>query len=500
MNSKTKEEYYLANPLVRARRNYDMTGQRIFRLAIANLNPKLKNSEYYDEEFPTFHLSTKEVISKFQGKNGNDHRIYEKLSFAAQNMVESSIRIGDMDSFIAFPVFDMIKFNSKDGLTVVFNRHMKPLLLNLEKGNYSRFYLQLAFELSSKYSLILLELILQYRGFKKYDKEKHCEIIERTLTPEELRFSLDVDEKKYKLTHDFIKYVIDPAIREINEKTNYYINPDYKIERGRYRKIKAFVFTMILPDTDAEGKPKIKPKKEDIPAVDTPSVLDTTLSSEIPPAELPPSENNSIKIEEAEQREPDKPKKKLNDYTNEELKALKKLLEVKLNKDTALELVNECGVKAIEKAFKEMNQTKKMGKLIENPAGFIRYKTYEYFNSETEISEEDIFARVAEIEENERQELIRKNEEAERQKAEDDAKEAERKANKQSWKDWEVQALALSYIKNGNTFVDADKDAIEKRGWTTSELISNPNYMAYFYPKNNMLVELAKQKKAGDSV
>ena len=180
MNSKTKEEYYLANPLVRARRNYDMTGQRIFRLAIANLNPKLKNSEYYDEEFPIFHLSTDEVIAKF-----------------------------------------------KDGLTVVFNRHMKPLLLNLEKGNYSRFYLQLAFELSSKYSLILLELILQFRGFRKYDNEKKCDIIERKLTPEELRFSLDVDEKKYKLTHDFIKYVIDPAIKEINEKSKNLCNENY---------------------------------------------------------------------------------------------------------------------------------------------------------------------------------------------------------------------------------------------------------------------------------
>ena len=498
MNSKTKEEYYLANPLVRARRNYDMTGQRIFRLAIANLNPKLKNSEYYDEEFPTFHLSTEEVISTFQGNNGNDHRIYEKLSFAAQNMVESSVRIGDMDSFIAFPVFDMIKFNSKDGLTVVFNRHMKPLLLNLEKGNYSRFYLQLAFELSSKYSLILLELILQFRGFRKYDNEKKCDIIERKLTPEELRFSLDVDEKKYKLTHDFIKYVIDPAIKEINEKTNYYIEPKYKIERGRYRKIKAFVFTMILPDADAKSKPKkIKPKKENIPAPYTSAAPDMQ-SSEIDPAKLSSVESPQPTENTSEQQEP-KPKKKLNDYTNEELKTLKRLLEIKLNKDTALELVNECGIKAIEKAFKEMNQTRKKGILIENPAGFIRYKTHEYFNSETEISEEDIFARVAEIEENERQEQIRLKEETERQKAEENAKEEERKANREPWKEWEIQILAQNYIKNGNTFIDADRKSIEERGWKPEELLNKPEYMAYFRPNSEVSQYIRRKKnKAGD--
>ncbi|MBR3623303.1 MAG: replication initiation protein, partial [Selenomonadaceae bacterium] len=345
MNSKTKEEYYLANPLVRARRNYDMTGQRIFRLAIANLNPKLKNSEYYDEEFPTFHLSTDEVIAKFKGKTGNSHSIYDKLSVAAQNMVESSVRIGDIDSFIAFPVFDMIKFNSKDGLTVVFNRHMKPLLLNLEKGNYSRFYLQLAFELSSKYSLILLELILQFKGLQQYDKEKKCYVIERKLTPEELRFSLDVDEKKYKLTHDFIKYVIDPAIKEINKKTNYYIEPKYKIERGRYRKIKAFVFTMILPNADDEGQPKIKPKKENISAVNNTTVEDVPLL-EIAPAEFP-----TIKTERQEEMPEPKARKRLEDFTKEEAYALARLLKFKVSEKVAFATCEKYGAKAINWAF-----------------------------------------------------------------------------------------------------------------------------------------------------
>ena len=368
---KSKEEYYQANPLVQARRDYNLIEHQLFRLAIADLNPKLKNSQYYNEQFPTFHLSTEDVVKTFQGEKGNSHSIYEKLLISARNMAKSNIEIGNARAFKIFPVFDTIEFSVKEGLTVIFHRNMKPFLLDFDKGNYTRCYLKLAFELSSKYSLILLELMLQYKGTQKHN------IIERKLTAEELKFALDIDENAYKgRMNNFRQFVINPAIKEINEKTNYYIDPDYKIERGRWRKIKAFVFTMILPNADEEGQPKSKkskPKKEDISAIDNVTAEVAPLS-EVAPAEF------SQQI---------KPKKKLNDYTNEELKILKKLLEVKLNKDTALELVNECGIKPIAQAFKEMSQTRKKGIAIENPAGFIRYKTYEYFNSD-EISEEDI--------------------------------------------------------------------------------------------------------------
>lgn len=484
---KTKEEYYQANPLVQARRNYDILEHRILRLAIANLNPKLKNSQYHDEQFPSFHLSTDEVFAQFQSNDKNDHRIYKKIHSACVNMMKSYIQIGDVKNFTLFPVFHRIKFTVAEGLTIQFHEDMKPFLLNFESGNYTRCYLQLAFELSSKYSLILLELMLQYRGTQKHN------IIERRITPEELKFALDVDDNAYQgRINNFKLKVINPAIKEINEQTNYYICPDYKTEYGRWRKIKAFVFTMILPNADEECQPKTKPKKEDISAIDDATVEKAT-SFDVAPAKPSPTENHPVKTEETEEFEPIKPKKKLNDYTNDELKILKKLLEIKLNKDTALELVDECGIKAIEKAFKEMNQTRQKGRLIDNPAGFIRYKTYEYFNSENDITEEDILNRVAEIEENERQERIRLSEEAEQKKAEADAKEAKRKANRKPWKEWEIKILAENYLKNGNTFIEADKKAIKERGWKPQELLNVKEYMQYFYPYSSVLTEISKK-------
>lgn len=463
---KSIEEYYQANPIVQARRNYNLIEHQLFRLAIADLNPRLRNSQYYNEQFPTFHLSTDAVVKIFQGEEGNDHRIYEKLLLSARNMAKSNIEIGNAKAFKIFPVFDTIEFSVKDGLTIIFHRNMKPFLLDFDKGNYTRCYLQLAFELSSKNSLILLELMLQYRGMEKHN------VIERKLTSEELKFALDIDENAYKgRMNNFRIKVIDPAIKEINEKTNYYIKPEYKIERGRWRKIKAFVFTMILPDADAEDKPKIKPKKEAIPAIDT----------SVAPAELTALEN---------ERQKPKPKKKLEDFTKEEAYALAKLLRFKIAEKVAFATLEKYGVKAINWAIQDYQSAKSKGVAINNPAGFVLDKIQEY--NESEVTAEDIFKLVERFEAEDAAEQRKAKEKTEQQKAEENSKDAERKANRKPWKEWEIQILAQNYIKNGNTFIAADKKIIEDRNWKPDELLHNHEYMQYFYPNNKILKMLIK--------
>ena len=88
---------------------------------------------------------------------------------------------------------------------------------------------------------------------------------------------------------------------------------------------------MILPNADEEGsKPKIKPKKEEIPILDTSTVSDTMPSSETPPAELYP-----------EQQEPKKTRKRIEDFTKEEAYALAKLLKFKIAEKRNGKIVNK---------------------------------------------------------------------------------------------------------------------------------------------------------------
>lgn len=472
---KTKEEYYQANPLVQARRNYDILEHRIMRLAIAHLNPKLKNSNYYDEQFPSFHLSTDEVLAQFQGDTKNDHRIYQKIHSACVNMMKSYIQIGDLKNFTLFSVFHRIKFAVADGLNIQFHEDMKPFLLNFESGNYTRCYLQLAFELSSKYSLILLELMLQYRGAQKNN------IIERRITPEELKFALDIDDEAYQgRMNNFRQFVINPAIKEINEKTNYYINPEYKIERGRWRKIKAFVFTLILPNADEEGVPKTEPKAIPAPVTSPKSYTDTTpISKTTPPENLPQNFN------EVQQQEPKKTQKKLEDFTEEEVYALAKLLRFKISEKVAFETLEKFGVKAINWAVENYQTAKNRGVAINNPAGFILDKVQEF--EEVGFVADDIFKLVEKFEAQKNAQIMKEKEEAERKKAEEQElkaaiEEARLKIRNQYTEkeiDELINIIAKEYEISERVFTESICEKLNKYGIKKAEILNR--YIQHHY-------------------
>ena len=233
---------YQSNPILQARKSYGIIEHRLFRLALADLRPKLKNSLYYDEEFRPFQMPVKEVMELFEEAGIERDGMYARLKQSCKSMFKSHFALMEGKDFELCHVFEKIKFTAKEGLFIQFHKDMKKLLLDLEQGNYTRTFLRLSFSLSSTYSLILLELMLQYQGMKKDG------VIERDLTVEELRFSMDVPENAYDgRMNNFRKYVIDAAIAEINEKTDYYIEPKYGLNRGKYNKVTGFHFVLHLP-------------------------------------------------------------------------------------------------------------------------------------------------------------------------------------------------------------------------------------------------------------
>ena len=249
-NDRRELAVYQANPLIQARKHYGIIEHRLFRLAIADLRPKLKNSLYYDEEFRPFHMTAKEVLDQFQGEEGGErHSLYERIFEAHKNMMGSYVQIGTARNHRLFPVFEEISFNVKDGLFIQFHKHMRKFLLDLEHGGYTKSFLKLAFSLSSTYALILLELMLQFQGMQKNGR------IERDLDMEELRFSMDVPENAYGGRIDnFRRRVLDAAIREINEKTDYRMEPKYGLLRGQYNRVKGFHFVLHLPEAKEQEK------------------------------------------------------------------------------------------------------------------------------------------------------------------------------------------------------------------------------------------------------
>ena len=249
-SDKRKLAIYQANPLIQARKHYRIMEHRLFRLAIADVRPKLKNSLYYDEDFRPFHMDTAELLEMFQSEGMEINGIYTRLRESCKNMFDSHFEIGDGKDFELCHVFEKIKFIAKSGLDIQFHKDMKKHLLNLEHGNYTISFLKISFSLSSTYALILLELMLQYRGMQKDG------IIQRDLSVEEIRFFLNIPDKAYVgRMNNFRKRVVDAAIREINEKTEYHLEPSYGILRGQNNQVIGFHFVLHLPEKEEQEIP-----------------------------------------------------------------------------------------------------------------------------------------------------------------------------------------------------------------------------------------------------
>lgn len=231
---------YQRNDFLTAQKPYDLLAHRILRMAVAAVRPHLsKKFDYGDDEFYDIFISKKEL--REMCKETNPDKLSLKLDKAIK-LFWKPIRVGDIHKFTDFVVFERIDWDEDKGLTLRFSHTMKDFLLQLESGHYTKTQLALAFKFSSTYSIILLDLMLQYQG------RANNGVVIRDFTLEELYFSMNISEDKYKgRINNFRNSVIDKAIKEINAKTDYYISPKYEVLHGAYNRVTGFQFVMRLP-------------------------------------------------------------------------------------------------------------------------------------------------------------------------------------------------------------------------------------------------------------
>lgn len=124
---------------------------------------------------------------------------------------------------------------------IMFSEDIMPLITRLNE-RYTEYDLRQIGNLKSAYSLRIFEMLMQW---VKIGKTPVVEI-------EDFREKLGIEDDKYQSMSDFKKRVLDPAVKEISNKTN--IKVDYKqIKNGV--KITGFIF--IFKDKKA-FKPIIK--------------------------------------------------------------------------------------------------------------------------------------------------------------------------------------------------------------------------------------------------
>lgn len=232
---KLRQDIYQANPIVQSCKSFNTLAMRVFYLGLCCVNPHLSNKDkFYDSEFPLSFIPNEQLVKIF-GNTKYLHDLKKTCEFMFKNdTIELTY---DDGGWRLMHLFSMLDYKTKEGLYIQFDPKMRPFLLDLIEKTYTRISLKSIFYLTSPYAMRLLELMLQYQNIPGMEK-----IIKRSLTVEEIRFSLNVPADAYQgRQNNFKKKVIDDPIAEINSKTNYRM--DYTVFKLG-RKITRFEFTL----------------------------------------------------------------------------------------------------------------------------------------------------------------------------------------------------------------------------------------------------------------
>lgn len=209
------------NSLIEASYKLTLNEQRLLLFCIARLDarkPLLKDN--------LFTITAKEFSETF----GIDEKhAYEALDEAANTLYERDIRTYDGKYRERFRWVCGVKYHDNEGkVTLGFSTWVTPYLTILHE-RFSSYKIKQIAGLKSVYSIRLLEFLIQFKTTGKF-------LIEL----EDFKERLELRDE-YKRFFDLKKRVIDPAVKELKEKSNFEINWN-SIRLGKKIKQLEFVF------------------------------------------------------------------------------------------------------------------------------------------------------------------------------------------------------------------------------------------------------------------
>jgi len=173
-----------------------------------------------------FQISVKEMVSIFPYEHKNTEHLKKCLKSLVETAIEFNVFEKEKKEWGVFSL--LADANIKDGIcTYTYSRKLEELMMNKEM--YTKINILIQQEFTSKYSLFIYELCLDYHKVKQ--------------TPmmglDKFRYFLGLKDDQYLRFKDFNLYVLKPAVKEINKKTELFV----EIEREKTgRKISGIKF------------------------------------------------------------------------------------------------------------------------------------------------------------------------------------------------------------------------------------------------------------------
>lgn len=145
----------------------------------------------------------------------NKGHVYQQLKEAMSALYDRSVTLYESDEDTGLPQVSTTRWISKasyiDGagrIKIIFTADVIKYMTRLEK-EFTSYQLEKVGNMTSFYAVRLYELLAQNR-----------EIGSRTLSLKWLRETFQIEPDEYKLTADFKKWIIDAAVKQINEHSD----------------------------------------------------------------------------------------------------------------------------------------------------------------------------------------------------------------------------------------------------------------------------------------
>ena len=218
-------EVYKANDMIqKGRHELSLQEQRCVLYAISKIKPEDTVFQEY-----TFELSDFYKLCGLQGDS------YTELKAILQGLSDRSwwATINDKGTESLVRWFSTLRTNKRSGkVTIKFHEDMMPYLLELTKENqyYTHYQLKYILPMKSQYAIRLYELL---KSYQRNNYEWFFEI-------DQLKKQLNCEN--YTRFPDFRRWVIEPAVAEINEFTDIKIAWE-PVKEGR--KVARVMFYMI---------------------------------------------------------------------------------------------------------------------------------------------------------------------------------------------------------------------------------------------------------------
>lgn len=197
------------------------------------------------EQDKSFVITVEQAKDLFYDQKSVDNA-YRDLQTASERLFDRKVRLslGDnrelLTRFVQSVVFDP----NEGAVTLRFATDIKPYLSMLEK-NFTQYRLANVVQLTSQHAVRMYELAVCWAGQGQSYKE---------LEIDEFKHLMGLDGK-YKQFGELKRYVLSPAVEQINESTDFKVNISFRKIGRTYRYI-----TLYFERKAAVNKPQMPPQ------------------------------------------------------------------------------------------------------------------------------------------------------------------------------------------------------------------------------------------------